>query len=221
MEEHPKPDVSVDVVPLTIHDGRLKVLLADRAHEPFKGRMALIGGFIHVQEDATAGDAARRVLRDKAHITQLYVEQLSTFSGAARDPRGWSLSIAYFSLFPYERIEGALGQPHLRLVDVDDAHGLPFDHDAIVAAAVSRVRGKGAYSDLTARLLHPEFTLPELHAAYQIAIGEPINIDAFRRRTLERGFLEATGGSRRAEGSTKQAALYRLKPGNAVFDRRL
>lgn len=222
MDEHPRPLVTVDLVPLVIHDGRLRVLLAEREHGPFAGALALLGGYVHVQEDRSAGDSARRVLREKARITQLYVEQLSTFSGPDRDPRGWSMSVAYITLSPYERIEGAMIQGHLHLVPVEEARGLPFDHDLIVEAAVRRVRGKGAYSDLPARLLGPDFTMRELHRAYQTAIGEPINEDAFRRKTLERGFLEETGGKRFDEGSTRPGTLYRLKPGiHAVFDRRI
>lgn len=221
MDDFQRPTVSVDVVPMVIRDGRLKVLLAERDRDPHAGALALIGGYVHVDEDRSAGDAARRVLRDKASIAQLYVEQLSTFSGPDRDPRGWSLSVAYFSLSPYERIEAALVQGHLHLVDVEDARGLPFDHDLIVSAAVARVRGKGAYSDLPARLIGELFTMRELQRAYETALGEPLDRNAFRRKTLERGFIEETGGKRFDEGATRPASLYRLRPGHAVFDRRL
>jgi len=221
MADFEKPIVTVDVVPLTIHQDRLKVLVATRPNEPFAGRPALIGGWIHTDEDATAGDAARRVLRDKVGITQLYVEQLSTFSGPDRDPRGWSISVAYSALTPYERIEASVDRGATRLMAVEDAVGLPFDHDLIVSAAVGRLRGKGAYSDLPARLIDGDFTMSEIHGAYQTALGERLNWDAFRRKILERGFIEEAEGKRRIEGATKPGQLYRLKPGIAVFDRRL
>lgn len=220
-EKHPRPHVTVDIVPLVIHDERLCVLLAARDKEPYAGRLALLGGYVHVQEDATAGAAARRVLRDKAGITQLYVEQLSTFSGPDRDPRGWSLSIAYFSLSPYDRVAGAVERGAVQLVAVEDAGDLPFDHDAIVAAAVERMRGKGAYSDLPARLLGDDFTMRELQHAYQIAMGETVNEDGFRKKILQHGFIEPTGGKRHDPGAKKPGQLYRLKPGYAVFDRRI
>lgn len=220
VDAYPRPAVTVDVVPLVIHRDRLCTLLSRRDRDPHSGCLALIGGYVHIQEDASAGDAARRVLRDKVGITQLYVEQLSTFSGPDRDPRGWSLSVAYFSLSPYERIEVAVDRGAVEIVAVEDAGDLPFDHDVIVAAAVQRIRGKGAYSDLPARLLGHEFTMRELHAAYQIALGERINDDAFRRKIMERGFIEETGERRHDPGATKPGSLYRLKPGYAVFDRR-
>ncbi|WP_216365626.1 hypothetical protein [Sphingobium sp. SA916] len=167
------------------------------------------------------GDTARRVLSTKAGLTDLYVEQLSTFSGADRDPRGWSASVAYFSLSPRERLEPALKIEGLELKPVEVAEGMPFDHDSILAAAVARLRGKGAYSDLPARFLGPTFTLAELHDVYEIVLDEKLNIDAFRRKVIERGFLEETGEKRREPGANRPSLLYRLRKGHSVFDRRV
>ena len=220
-DDYPRPTLTVDIVPLTIRGESLCVLRGVRAAEPFQGRAALIGGYVHVDEDATLGAAARRVLLQKAGIRNLYLEQLSTFSGADRDPRGWSASVAYYSLSPLEELEAAEERPGLELVPVHEAKGMPFDHDTILSAAIARLRGKGAYSDLPARFLPPEFTLTELHRTYQIALGEKINADAFRRKVMERGFLEPTGASRTDAWATKPSRVMRLKPGVAVFDRRI
>lgn len=221
MTPFPTPILTVDIVPLTLVDGCLCVLRAVRERPPFAGRAALIGGYVHLDQDAHLGATARRVLAAKAGLERLYVEQLSTFSGAGRDPRGWSASVAYFSVGPADALSPALGRPGLELTPVDEAGAMPFDHDAILGAAVERLRGKGAYSALPARLLPPDFTLAELHAAYQVALGEPINPDAFRRKVMERDFIEATGDKRRQPGANRPSVVYRLKDGEAVFDRRL
>lgn len=217
----PRPILTVDIVPLTVRVGALCVLRAVRAGEPFTGSPALIGGYVHLDKDRHLGETARRVLATKAGLTDLYVEQLSTFSGATRDPRGWSASVAYFSLSPLAALEPALALPGLDLTPVDKARGMPFDHDQILAAALVRLRGKGAYSDLPARFLGPAFTLGELHRIYEVALGEALNVDAFRRKVNERGLLEPTGEQRREPGANRPSALYRLRPGTAVFDRRL
>ena len=224
-DDFPRPMLTVDIVPLTVRDDALCVLRATRAAEPFADRAALIGGYVHLDADDTLGATARRVLREKAGLADLYVEQLSTFSGRDRDPRGWSASVAYYSLSPFERLAPALERAKedngsLDLTPVTQAGGMPFDHDLILAAAVARLRGKGAYSDLPAQLLPPEFTLTELHRTYQVALGEPINADAFRRKVFERGFLEDVGAKRRHDWATKPSRLYRLRPGMAVFDRK-
>ena len=214
------PILTVDFVPLAICDRLLCVLRAVRDIEPFEGRAALIGGYVHIHKDEHLGATARRVRAAKAGLSDLYVEQRSTFSGPDRDPSGWSASVVYFSLSSAEQLQPALDRG-LVLTPADEAKGMPFDHDLILQAAVERLRRKGAYSDLPARLLPRDFTLAELHDVYEIALDETLNIDAFRREALERNFLKETGEKRRTPGANKLSALYRLKKGDSVFDRRL
>jgi 8-oxo-dGTP diphosphatase len=78
--------------------GALHVLLQKRAADPFAGALALPGGYVHAQEDQDAAAAAARVLREKTGIVSPYLEQLATFAGPERDPRGWSVSIAHVAL---------------------------------------------------------------------------------------------------------------------------
>ena len=134
---------TVDVVLLTLEDTSLLVALARRAHDPFRGVFALPGGFIHEQEDADAEDAAARMLREKTGIVSPYLEQLATFSGRGRDPRGFSLSVSYYALVPEDVLSSAKPSD-VKLVPVERARGLPFDHQAIVEAAVARVRSKSS-----------------------------------------------------------------------------
>lgn len=221
-EEYERPTLTVDVVPLTVHEGRLCVLLARREHDPFAGRLALIGGYVRTRDDDDLEATARRVLAAKAGIGKLFIEQLMTFSGRARDPRGWSASVAYFSVTPHGAIATVAEGEGMALLPVDALPSLPFDHPRIIAAAVARLRGKGAYSDLPARFLPEPFTLGELHGIYEVALGGEINEDAFRRKIMDRGFIEEVAGAKkRTQGARKPAQLYRLKPGVAVFDRRL
>lgn len=219
-QDYPTPIVTIDVVPLAISRGQLCVLRGMREKEPFAGRAALIGGYVHLDKDRHLGETARRVLATKAGLTNLYVEQLSTFSGADRDPRGWSVSVAYFSVSPLAELQQALDRG-LELIPVTKAGGMPFDHDLILRAAVARLRGKGAYSDLPARFLPADFTLAELHEVYEIALGEALNVDAFRRKVMERDFLVETGEKRRMPGANRPSALYRLGRVPKLFDRRL
>jgi len=220
-DTYEKPDVMVDVVPLMLRGERLCTVLAMRAKEPFMGRPALLGGYVHLPEDSSLGATARRVLLEKAGIQGLYVEQLSTFSGPDRDPRGWSVSVAYFSIVPEEAIDDVLMRPDLQIVPVEEAVGLPFDHDLIISAAVARVRGKGAYSDIPARFLPAEFSLGELHRTYEAVLAERIDESAFRRKLMERDFVERIEGlTKTVEGAKRPSQVYRLRPGLSVFDRR-
>lgn len=201
---------TVDVVLLTIKNDRLVVALMRRDAEPFSGALALPGGYIHAQEDADAEDAAARVLRSKTNIESPYLEQLATFSGLTRDPRGWSVSIAYYALVPPQVIESA-APDGVQLVEVDRLKRLPFDHTDIVRAAVARMRSKSVYSSLPVYLCGDEFTIPKLQSVYEAVLGEPINKVSFRRKIVEMDLLEEIPGAMEAGRQNRPAQLYRLK----------
>ncbi|WP_052363097.1 NUDIX hydrolase [Bradyrhizobium sp. DOA9] len=213
-----RPILTVDVVLLTLHDDRIQVVLQAREKAPHAGQLALIGGYVHPEEDPSTQTAAARVLRGKAGLSVRVLEQLMTFSGGSRDPRGWSASVAYYALLPH-RDFAARGDASLRMLPVAEAKGLPFDHDAIVAGAIQRCRRRAAYSSLPAFLLPPEFTLPELRRAYEAALGRSLNDSAFRRKIDELRMIEPVAGSL-SKVTARPAQLFRLTKANVVeFDR--
>jgi 8-oxo-dGTP diphosphatase len=212
MSEPPPPIIcTVDVVLLCMKEAALHVALLKRNHEPYAGIFALPGGYVHVEEDADTHAAAARMLREKTGIVSPYLEQLGTFSGWGRDPRGWSISVVYFALVPMDVVDLA-GHPEVRLVAADAVRGLPFDHQEIVRTAVERVRGKTTYSSLPVHLCGERFTLPQLQAVYEAILGEPINKVSFRRKMDELGILEPIGGAMETGRANRPAQLYRVKP---------
>jgi len=201
---------TVDVVLLTLKNGLLHVALIKRDHQPFFGALALPGGYVHAEADADLQDAAARMLRDKTGISSPYLEQLATFSGRGRDPRGWSISVAYYALVPETLILGG-GHPELELLPVEQLKGLPFDHRQIIEAATRRVRDKSSYSSLPVYLCGENFTLPQLQKVYEAILGEPINKVSFRRKLDELDILEAVEGAMETGKAHRPAQLYRLK----------
>lgn len=201
---------TVDIVLLTLKEDSLHVALLRREYEPFKGVQALPGGYIHAEEDGDTHDAAVRTLRSKTGIVSPYLEQLATFSGPGRDPRGWSLSISYYALVPEDVIRAA-GHAEVELVCISKLKGLPFDHERIVQAAVSRVRNKSSYSSLPVFLCGPVFTLPRLQAVYEAVLGETINKVSFRRKIDELDMVEPIAGALETGRANRPAQLYRLK----------
>lgn len=201
---------TVDVVLLTLLDNRLHVALLKRDHAPFAGVPALPGGYIHADKDADTRDAAMRTLREKTGIASPYLEQLATFAGPGRDPRGWSISVAYYALVPSALIDRA-AHPEVTLIAVDELKGLPFDHRQIIDAALQRVRNKSSYSSLPVHLCGETFTLPQLQGVYETILGEAINKVSFRRKIEELDILEAVAGRMETGKAHRPAQLYRLK----------
>lgn len=208
---HPTPILTVDVVLLTLLDRRLQVGLVrrDNSQEPFFQAWALPGGFVRPQVDHDAQHTAMRVLREKAGVQSPYLEQLATFTGAARDPRGWSASIVYYALVaPHIAPEG---NDKFRWEPVSEVakRTLPFDHSAILRTAVERVQSKTSYSALPIHLMPPEFTISELRGVYEQLLGGTLEPRGFIRRVQEMNALEETGRTK-TEGH-RPARLYRAK----------
>lgn len=210
---------TVDVVLLTLVNQRLHVVLLSRESEPFAHKLALPGGYVHTETDADSRAAARRVLESKTGIKAPYLEQLYTFSGADRDPRGWSFSVTYYALVAPEVLE-ARKPANVQLMPVDTLPELAFDHNEIVEFALKRVRDKASYSALPCYLLPKEFTLGELQSTYEQVMDVELNKSSFRRKLDELDFLEVAEGQFRG-GKQRPAQLYRLRREKSltIFDR--
>lgn len=212
-----RPLVSVDVVIFAVLDDRLKALLVRRpaaAGEPFPGAWALPGGFIDTQRDGDLFDCAVRKLREKTGVATPYLEQLGSWGGATRDPRGWSATHAYFALIaapddPSATMAQGSVESAWHEVDVAVGETLAFDHQEILAAAIARLRSKVEYTSLPAFLLAEPFTLPELQHIYAVVLGRSVDKSAFRKRMLDAGFLAETG---MMTGTLGRLAMgYRIK----------
>lgn len=210
--------VTVDSVLFTLQEQALCVLLVQRARHPQQGLWALPGGFIDVEKDASTYDTALRKLTEKTGVRPSWLEQLETFSGPTRDPRGWSLTAAWFAL-----IASVDCQPHI--ASVSDAKWVPvsklehtelaFDHRDIIAAALRRLRQKTMYSLLPVYCLPECFTLTQLHEATEIILGQPIQRKSLIRRFEASGMFEETGES--VATGARKARLWRRKPDADIY----
>ncbi|WP_312952877.1 NrtR DNA-binding winged helix domain-containing protein [Superficieibacter sp.] len=209
----PSPLVTVDSVLFTLHEGKLCVLMVERASQPQQGCWGLPGGFIDIARDQHTRDTALRKLTEKTGVSPSWLEQLDTFSGPDRDPRGWSLTIAWFALIAW--VDCA---PHIasvsdaRWLPVDelDGYALAFDHQKIIETGLHRLRQKTMYSLLPVYCLPDTFTQAQLHEATEIILGQPIQRKSLIRRIEASGMLEETGES--VATGARKARLWRRKP---------
>ena len=221
------PLTSVDMSIFSVIDDALNVLLVKRGQHPALGKWALPGGFIDLKKDKTLGDTARRKLKQKTGVDTPYLEQVESFGGAKRDPRGWSVTVAYLALINSEEFKLAShdkSSDEVAWVPVETVikeYQLAFDHLDIVLTCYERLKGKVQYTSLPVNLLPDEFTLTELQQIFEIILGTNVEKKSFRRRISDADILEETGSMR--TGSNRPAKLYKVKPDgkNHYFNRNI
>ncbi len=224
-ENFKRPSVAVDVALLSVMEDHLVALLIQRPEHPFLGAWQLPGAFVRMDE--SLDQAASRALKEKAGISDLYIEQLYTFGAVDRDPRTRVISVAYFALVDSSRLKLRQEKAQIARLEIPwkGEEGGPvfpragggrlevaFDHTEILGMAVKRLRGKLRYVPIGYELLGKRFTLDELRRLHQTILGVRINKDSFRRRMLASGDLEPTG-SMKTGVKHRPAALYRHKKG--------
>ena len=194
-------------VVLQVRDGVLRVLLWERAREPFA--WALPGGALGPEE--TLEQSIRRQLEAKVDVRELsHLEQLGTLSDPARVPGARELATAYLGLVPLG-VDPAVPADTAWHV-VERLPAMAFDHEAIVLAGRERLRAKLSYTNLGYALAPEAFTLSQLRDVYAAALGHEVSATNLKRVLLRRGLLEPTGERRepgRAGG--RPAELFRFR----------
>jgi 8-oxo-dGTP diphosphatase len=192
-----------------VRDALLRVLLWERAREPFRGGWSLPGGSLdpgETLEESILRHLATKVdVRDVAHL-----EQLGTWSDPRRHPERWELATASLGLVPLG-IDPRVPRD-TAWHPVDDLPLTAFDHGSIVSAGRERLRGKLSYSNLGFALAPSTFTLAELSAVYEAALGYDVSATNLKRVLLRRGAIEPTG-ERRAHGPSggRPAEVFRFR----------
>lgn len=139
--EWPRPMVTVDAVVFRLSDKRAEVLLIQRKSEPYKGCWALPGGFVGIDEELE--DAAARELFEETALKDIKLEQMHTFGGVGRDPRGRDISVVYTGIVVdiQKKVKGGDDAEKAKWFAVDRLpENLAFDHREIVELAISKIR---------------------------------------------------------------------------------
>lgn len=137
--EYPHPAVTVDIAVYTQEHKQLKLLLIQRANEPYQGKWALPGGFVDIDEDLNT--AARRELEEETGITVTDINQLHTFGAPKRDPRERVITVVYTALIPTAiNVTAASDAAAADWFDINKLPVLAFDHAEIIKLACDKIK---------------------------------------------------------------------------------
>jgi len=125
------PLLTVDAV-ILYHQN--SIVLIRRKHPPFKGELALPGGFVDIGE--TIEKACIREAYEETNINVKLIKLIGVFSDPNRDPRGHTVSIA-FLCEPLSKTEIPLAKDDaqsLKIVPISKLTSLKlaFDHLDII-----------------------------------------------------------------------------------------
>jgi 8-oxo-dGTP diphosphatase len=142
----PRPMVSVDAAVFGFFGGRVKLLLIKRKGQPFKGRWALPGGFVGIDEELEA--AAERELAEETGLAGVALEQMRTFGRCGRDPRGRQITIVFMGVASAKqrKIKAGDDAAEAEWFDIENLpKNLAFDHNEVTKFAITRLKKKKIY----------------------------------------------------------------------------
>ena len=133
----PKPITPLVAVDAVIKFNKTSIVLIRRKNQPFKGELALPGGFVEVGERVE--DACIREAYEETNIRVTIKKLIGVFSAPNRDPRGHNISVA-FLCEPLTDSEKPLAKDDaesLEIVNFTDISSLQlaFDHKDIINAS--------------------------------------------------------------------------------------
>ncbi|MDI1256964.1 MAG: NUDIX domain-containing protein [Flavobacterium sp.] len=165
--------LAVDCIIFGFDKKNLKILLIKRDFEPEKGHWSLMGGFLKRNE--TLDDAAIRVLNHLTGLENVYMEQLRAYSALDRDPVERTVSVSYYALIDIPEHSALNGRFSAKWFNINEAPDLIFDHNVMVANAMSRLRYRASTKPIGFELLPEKFTMKQLQTLYETILGEKLD----------------------------------------------
>ena len=126
--KYPRPAVTVDTILISKQNS---VLLIQRSDEPFKGKWALPGGFIELDESLET--ACHRELEEETGLKVKQLTQFKAYGAVDRDPRGRTISVIFYSFQDEEAIPMAGDDAaNAQWFPLSQLPELAFDHQLII-----------------------------------------------------------------------------------------
>lgn len=196
----------------------LQVLLIERGIEPFKGKWALPGGFVRVEDaegapaDQNVTACAQRELREETGVDAAAVEQFKVYSEVGRDPRERVITVAHLALVKKCDVVGGDDARHAQWFDINELPELAFDHQQILDDALEELRCRIHYKPIGFELMPEQFTMSQLKLLYDTILGNDAEHELdrrnFHRKMVTLGIVEPA--DQNAERKERSRIMFRF-----------
>jgi 8-oxo-dGTP diphosphatase len=125
--QYPRAALTVDSIVFTRDKGETFILLIQRGNEPFKGKWALPGGFVDMDE--TLEEACIRELFEETGLKVASMKQFKAFDAINRDPRHRTISVVFSAQLEQKtKVAGGDDAAFADWFPVSSLPELAFDH---------------------------------------------------------------------------------------------
>lgn len=217
--QYPHPSLTADAVLFGYgnleeegSDNELHILLIERGLEPYKGMMALPGGFLNLiddgerKEDEDMETCVRRELHEETGLEVPFMNEFGVFSQKDRDPRvdkyGLKervITVAFYGFVRMKEFKEVQGGDDARLAQwvplkkVLNDTPLAFDHKQIISKAIERLREEIHFKPIAFNIVDKEFTIDQLRKVYEAVLDIELDRGNFRKKILNLGYVKDTG----------------------------
>lgn len=227
-EKHFLSGIAIDAVIFGFLNGKLKVLLLQYKNTEDH---ALPGGFIKKHEDLE--DAARRTVRERTGLSDIYLEQFQTFGSVQRMDNSFAriikargmktekdhfllrrfISVGYYALVDINKVVPRKDElaDACAWYDLNQIPELIQDHQQIIRKALETLRRELDDHLAVFNLVPEQFTMGELQQVYETILGKPLLRTSFQRKILAMGIVKKVA-VRKTGGAHKAPFVYRFKP---------
>ena len=190
VNSYPTVPLTVDCVIFGFNDNSLKVLLIKSDLAKYDGKLSLLGDKVNAAEDLDT--AANRVLKQRTGMTDVFLEQVHTFSNPERHPGGRVVTTVYASLLNTKHHELLLHDNELKWHTVNEVTEMAFDHKQILSVCTKWLQKRIQEQPLAFNLLPVKFSLRQLQNVYEAILNVKLDRRNFRKKFASMGFLNDT-----------------------------
>ena len=179
--------LSVDCIIFGFDEEKLKVLLIRSDLKKYSGKWSLLGDLVFPSEDLDA--SAYRILKQRTGLSDVYLEQVSTFGTVSRHPAGRVVTVAYCSLINVQHHKLNILDNELHWHDVKNITDLAFDHQQIFDTCLKQLQKRVQEHPLGFNLLPKKFSLRDLQNLYEAILYIKLDRRNFRKKFFSMDLL--------------------------------
>ncbi len=200
------PGVAADTALFAVDENGLSILLIKRGGYPYKGRWALPGGFVNLDEDIL--DSAMRELEEETGLISPYIEQVFVWGEPDRDPRDRVITVSFAGLVDRSQVQACAGDDAAEAEWFQLSDYVTKEKDGLVETSYTLTSTETLYPIVTWPVGQMQKISPLQSGGLAFDHAESITYSfEYLRRRAHEGLIDISFGSERMKKLAQKALL--------------